>query len=183
MKSHFQYKEDEVIVNLPSSRDSIPRRICIKKDDVSDSNCGPSVGCRGCEATNRGLVGIYRESCRARIEKEITITEPKRFDRVNQVLANLASHEECFPGDSAGGGGEEEEPHPVFERARLRLEKSQQAVGDTGTPATGSSGSGITEEKRSTALQEKRDQEMKMNLEAIQRKRERRRRRNELQSE
>ena len=86
MKSHFQYKEEEVIVIPPTSRESIPRRIYIKKDDVSDSKYGITVGCRGCEAANRGLVGIHSESCRVRIEKEIAAKEPERFERVNIKL-------------------------------------------------------------------------------------------------
>ena len=75
MKSHFQYKEEEVIVKISSSRESIPRRIYTKKDDVSDSNYGLTVDCRGCEAANRGLEGIHSESCRARIENEISNRE------------------------------------------------------------------------------------------------------------
>ena len=79
VKSHFQHNEDEIIVKLPSSRGSIPRRIYIKKDDVSNNKYGLTAGCRGCEAANTGLVGIHSESCRARMEKEIAAKDPETF--------------------------------------------------------------------------------------------------------
>ena len=56
---------------MPSSRESISAWIYIKKDDVSDSRYGITLGCRGCEAANRGLVRIHSERCRSRIENEI----------------------------------------------------------------------------------------------------------------
>ena len=151
VKSLFQYKEEEEILQMPSNRESIPRRIYITKEDLSESKYGLTLGCRGCEAANRGLVGVHSEDCRARIEKAIAAKEPERSERVIQILTKQASHEEGNPEDSAGK--ERDEPDSVLKRARPRLEKSQQAaghfyLGNTGTPEAGSSGSGIPEEER-----------------------------------
>ena len=106
------------------------------------------------------MVGIHSEDCRARIEKAIAAKEPERFERVNQILAKLASHEEAAPGDPAGGEGEE--PNPVLKRARTRLEKSQQAVGDASNHMTSGSGSssGIPEEERKSTQRDEREREM-----------------------
>ena len=57
MKSPFQYKEEEALVELPNIREPTPRPIYIKKDDVSENECGRTSGCRGCEAASLGLVG------------------------------------------------------------------------------------------------------------------------------
>ena len=61
VKAQFQYKEEEEILKLPSSRKSRPKCIYTKKDDVSDKKYGLTPGCRECEAVNRGLVGIHLE--------------------------------------------------------------------------------------------------------------------------
>ena len=124
VKSHFQYKEEEEIPKLPSNRESIPRRIYIRKEDVSENEYGLTLGCRGCEAANRRFVGVHSEGCRARIEKAIAVKEPERFERVNQVLTKLGSQEKGSPEESAGR--ESDELNPVLKRARSRLEKPQQ---------------------------------------------------------
>ena len=73
------------------SRESKPRRMHIKKDDVSKSKYGFTLGSRGCGAANRGLVGVHGEDCRARIEKAIAVREPERFERETQVLTRLGA--------------------------------------------------------------------------------------------
>ena len=128
VKSHFQYKEEEEIVRLPGSRESMPRRIYIRKEDVADSKYGLTIGCRGCEAANRGLVGVHSEDCRIRIEKLIALKEPERFDRVNKVLTQLGTREEEAKSEEAEGGGQP--PLPGLKRARTRLEKSKENMND-----------------------------------------------------
>ena len=66
-----------------------PRRIYIRKEDVSDSKHGLRPGCRGCEAANRGPVGIHNERCRNRIEAEVLKKDPERHSRVE---TNLVKH-------------------------------------------------------------------------------------------
>ena len=104
MKSHFQYEEEEEIYKLPDIRESVPRRIYIKKDDESNEKYGLTLGCRGCEAANRGLVGIQSETCRARVEKEIAVKEPERFERVNKVLTKLGVQEDGMDSESTAPG-------------------------------------------------------------------------------
>ena len=83
VKSHFQYKEvEEEILPMPGTRESILRRIYIRREDVADDRYGLTPGCRGCEAANRGGTGIHNEGCRLRIEKAISIKEPDRFNKV-----------------------------------------------------------------------------------------------------
>ena len=105
MKCHSQYKEEEVIVRFPSSRESIPRRVYIKRGDVSDSKYGLTIGCRACKAANRELVGIHSECCRANIEKEIAAREPERSERVYQVLTKFAKQDEGTPDEVAQSTG------------------------------------------------------------------------------
>ena len=112
---------------------------------------------------------IHGDDCRTRIEKEIAVKEPERFERVNQVLTKLASQEEGTQVDSALR--ESDEPDPVLKRARTRLEQSQQRQ----QQQQESSGSGITEEERKTARQEMRERErnnaeMNMSDEVIKKK-------------
>ena len=53
--------EEEVIVKEPAAREMIPRRIHIKRSDVSEKAYGMTPGRRVCEAANRGLVGVHNE--------------------------------------------------------------------------------------------------------------------------
>ena len=69
VKSHFQYKEEEEILRLPRAKESVPRRIYIRKENASDGKYGLTPGRRGCEAATRGVVGIHSEDCRARVER------------------------------------------------------------------------------------------------------------------
>ena len=52
-------EDDEVTKEGCKTRGMKPRRIYIAKEDVKQSGYGWTVGCRGCEAANRGLVGIH----------------------------------------------------------------------------------------------------------------------------
>ena len=91
VKSHFTIPEDDnVIIKEPESKELKPRRIYITRRDVSDEKYGMTPGCKGCEAANRGLVGIHNERCRQRIEEEIRKKDPARYDR---VLEKLVKHE------------------------------------------------------------------------------------------
>ena len=71
-----------MIVKEPAAREMIPRRIYIRRSDVSDQAYGMTPGCRGREAANRGLVGAHNERCRERIEKEIQEKDPDRYNKV-----------------------------------------------------------------------------------------------------
>ena len=59
-----------------------PRGIYIRREDLREDNSGMTPGCRGCEAANRGIIGILNERCRLRIEKAIEEKEPDRYTRV-----------------------------------------------------------------------------------------------------
>lgn len=85
-----EIEEEEVIVKEPAAREMIPTRIYIKRSDVSEKAYGMTPGCRGCEAANRGLLGVHNERCRERIEKEIKEKDP---DRCNKVLERLVQRE------------------------------------------------------------------------------------------
>ena len=117
VKSHVQHKEEEEILTMPSNRESMLRRIYIRKEDVSKSKYGLTLGCRGCEAANRGLVGVHSEDCRARIEQANALKEPERSERINQILTKLNSHEEGNPEESAGK--ERDEPNSVLKEPEL----------------------------------------------------------------
>ena len=90
MKSHFRYERDEEpIIPPPSTSDVIPRRIDIKREDVSEPKYGLTPGCRGCEAANRGSTGIHNETCRKMIELAIFLREPDRYNRVLEKISTL----------------------------------------------------------------------------------------------
>ena len=92
MKAQHRGKEDEEVVSKESqARGSKPRRIYISKEGLSDARYGLTPGCRGCEAANRGEVGIHNEKCTSRIEGEIMKNDPGRY---NRVLAKLVKHED-----------------------------------------------------------------------------------------
>ena len=96
-KSQFRYRdEEEDIIPMPGTRESIPRRIYITKNDVASVKYGLTEGCRGCEAANRGTVGIHNERCRDRIEQAISI---KEFEK---VIVKLSTHEEEKSEESTG---------------------------------------------------------------------------------
>ena len=63
-----------------------PRRIYIRRDDVSKSRYGTTPGCRGREATNIGQVGIHDERCRNRIDAEASKKDPERDSRLLIML-------------------------------------------------------------------------------------------------
>ena len=85
---------------------------------------GLMLGRRGCEAANRGLVGVHSEECRARIDKAMAVKEPERLERMNQARTRLGSQDEGTQDESAGLAGDES--NVAIKGARTRLKKSQQ---------------------------------------------------------
>ena len=58
---------------------------------------GPTIGCRGCEAQNRGIKGInHNEGCRTRIEAAIQIDDPGRYGRVLSKLVQESVEKEVM---------------------------------------------------------------------------------------
>ena len=54
-KTHFRHKnEEEDGVQMPSTRQSLLRRVHIRKEDVSKERYGLTVGRKFCEAASRG---------------------------------------------------------------------------------------------------------------------------------
>jgi hypothetical protein len=73
----------------PEIKETVVKRVYITKKDLE--TYGPTVGCRGCRAANRGETSIpHNERCRARIEKEIESKDPgrinKELDRMSKVI-------------------------------------------------------------------------------------------------
>ena len=90
VKSRFQVRGDEEEpIPQPSTRDVVPRRIYIRREDVSESKYGLTPGCKGCEAANRGSTGIHSEACRKRVEGEILHREPERYNRVLEKIGSM----------------------------------------------------------------------------------------------
>ena len=67
---------------MPSTRQSIPRRIYITKNGISSGKYGSTIGRKGCEAANGDTVRSHNEWCRQRKEKEICQKELEMFDMV-----------------------------------------------------------------------------------------------------
>jgi len=141
VKSRFQYeKDDEAIIPPPSTREVIPRRIYIRREDVSDSKYGLTPGCRGCEAANRGSTGIHNEECRKRIELAISREEPERYNKVFEKISNLMEDENPDKGRSPG-------PEVIIKDAvtqmmqqpkRQRYDYSEGGASSSGSNQTGS---------------------------------------------
>ena len=90
VKSHFPMKDDDEIFGAgPVVKESKPWRICITRHDIAKDKYGLTVGCRGCEAINRGQHGQPYERCKARIEKGIIEKDPERFNRVFVKLIQM----------------------------------------------------------------------------------------------
>ena len=63
----------------PEARKEQVRRLKIRREDIM--KYGITLGCPGCRAVNRGVKGVnHNEKCRARMEKEISTSEPERMD-------------------------------------------------------------------------------------------------------
>ena len=70
----------------PELKDIVIKRLYITRQDIKDYK--PSIGCRGCEAVNRGKSGIpHNERCRRRIEREMQEKDP---DRINKELERMS---------------------------------------------------------------------------------------------
>ena len=76
MKSRFMMIGEVEFISFPSTREVIPRRIYIRREDISESNYGLTPGCKGCDEANRGSTGIHSEACQ--VEGEILHKESGR---------------------------------------------------------------------------------------------------------
>ena len=108
--------DGEAIIKEPATKESKPRRIYITRADMSRDKYGPTPGCKGCEAINRGLHGQHDERCRARIEKVIQEKDPGRFDRVIAKLVQMS--------DSAISQGEAGKDGPEGKRRKTEQSSS-----------------------------------------------------------
>ena len=92
VKSHFTIigGGGEDVIKMVESKAIQVRRIYISNKDLEKH--GVTIGCRGCEAQNRGIRGVnHNEGCRRRIESAIQDNDPERF---GQVLSRLIQEEE-----------------------------------------------------------------------------------------
>ena len=88
IKAHVTLPEsstDGGILEEPSTREVIPRRVKIGKEDIA--RFGMTIGCPGCIAANRGKVANHSEKCRNRMEKRIKEKDPDRYGRAAERLA------------------------------------------------------------------------------------------------
>jgi hypothetical protein len=105
VKSRFLMRGEEEIIAPPSTREVIPRRIYIRREDVSESKYGLTPGCKGCEAANRGSTGIHSEACRKRVEGEILQKEPERYHRVIEKIGSMVEEDVQAQGAPDGNSG------------------------------------------------------------------------------
>ena len=75
---------------MPETRAVQLRRIYIGGKDLE--KYGSTIGCKGCEAQNRGIRGVnHNEGCRTRIESAIQKDDP---DRYGQVLSKMVMNQQ-----------------------------------------------------------------------------------------
>ena len=123
--------EEEVIVKEPAAREMIPRRMYIKRSDVSERAYGMTPGCRGCEAATRGQVGAHNERCRESIEKEIKEKDPDRYDKVLERLVQREMAKDKEGNEKMKGGEAEMKDDPAREDdapKRRRTQPTEEAV-------------------------------------------------------
>ena len=125
-KARFHPREAAEIIAPPSTREVIPRRIYIRREDVSDSKYGLTSSCKGCEAANRGATGIHNEQCRKRVESEIEKNEPDRFNSVVQRLSSVVE-------ESVGTQNLQEKENPVLRKKRRQEEVTYQEGSSSGS--------------------------------------------------
>ena len=65
VKSLSRYREEEEeIFPMPKIRESLLRRLYIRREDVSDRRNGLTLGSEGSEAASRGSTEKHNETCR-----------------------------------------------------------------------------------------------------------------------
>ena len=89
MSSRFQVGgEEDSPIPPPSASEAVPRRIYIRREDVSEEKYGFTLGCKGCEAANGGSTGIHNQQCRKRIDFELLTAGDNIMEQYTQRLAD-----------------------------------------------------------------------------------------------
>ena len=89
----FHLREEAEMIAPPSTREVIPRRVCIRREDVLGSKYGLKLGCKGSEAATTGATGSHNEQYRKSVVSEIWRNEPDRFNSVVQKFSSVVEED------------------------------------------------------------------------------------------
>ena len=163
VQSRFQVRgEEDEPIPQPSTCDVVPRRMYIRRKSVTESKYGVTLGCKACEAANRGSTGIHGEACRKRVEGEILHREPERYHRVIEKIGSMVEEDSKSPGaptEKPPNGAQTNPSAPGLKKRRAQEETYQEG-------GSSSSGSGNhTTDNAQDPLEARSDVEMEESTE------------------